>query len=117
MNVFTIGTQIDDWITNQLAKAMISRFAAAVRFKHANISGSQNFFGSQNSCGRRAAPQGQRVRMLEQKQRVRLRARQNRALGLLLDCQRSRIIDESQTVNLECSLAHQVWSTAFTRNR
>jgi hypothetical protein len=44
--------------------------------------------------------------MLEQKQRVRLRARQNRALSLFLDLKRRRVIDAAETFDLQSSLSH-----------
>src|SRR5581483_9922862 len=92
IDVFAIGTQIDYWITHELAQSVVSRLTAAIRFKDSNPARSQEFVRRQNSIRRRAPSQSQRVRMLEQKQRVGLLIRQNRALGLLLNLERSAVL-------------------------
>jgi hypothetical protein len=46
--------------------------------------------------------------MLEQKQRVRLLARQNRALSSLLDLKRRLIIDAAETFDVKSSWQHRV---------
>jgi hypothetical protein len=43
MHVFAMGTEIDDWITNHLAQAVISHFSAAVRLKQRDISRAELF--------------------------------------------------------------------------
>ena len=43
MRVFAMGTEIDDWITNHLAQAVISHFSAAVRLKQRDISRAELF--------------------------------------------------------------------------
>src|SRR5687768_2062362 len=37
MNVFAVGTEINNRITNHLAHAVISHFAATIRFKQSNV--------------------------------------------------------------------------------
>jgi hypothetical protein len=38
MHVFAIGTQVDDWITNYLAQAVISHFSTAIGLKQRHVS-------------------------------------------------------------------------------
>lgn len=43
MHVFSIGTEVDDWITNYLAQAVIRHFAAAIRLKQCDVSRAELF--------------------------------------------------------------------------
>src|SRR5205807_6630875 len=106
MHVFTIGTEIDNRIADDLAQSMISHFAAAIRFEHSHAARLQKFIIRDDRARRRTSAQRQRVRMFEQKQRVRLFIRQNRELGLSLDIERSRVFNSSQTFDFQNSLSH-----------
>src|SRR5437763_1876509 len=84
MHVFAIRTQVDNWIADKLANAVISNLTAAIRFKDTDTTRSQQLFGHDDSVRARSPAERERVRMFEQKQRVRLLARQNGALSSLL---------------------------------
>ena len=106
MYVFTIGTQVDNWITYNLAQPVIGNFAATICFKQRHAAFVQDFMGCDYSITSRAPAERQRVRMLEQKQRVRLFARQNRALGSLLNVEPGAVFDAAESFDFQSSLSH-----------
>jgi hypothetical protein len=67
MHVFAIRTEIYNWITNDLAEAVIGDLAAAIRFKDSNAALAQYFLGRDYSPIGRAPAQRQCMRVLEQK--------------------------------------------------
>ena len=70
-DVFAIRTQIDDWISDDLAGAVIGDFSSAIRFKDRHVAFLQNLTRTRRfRCSAERRPQGQGVRMLEQKQCV-----------------------------------------------
>src|SRR5207237_2816359 len=99
MNVFAIRTQVDDWVADKLAKAVISNLTAAIRFKDSHATRSQKFFRHDDSVWARSPAERERVRMFEQKQRVRLLARQNRAFSSFLHIERGAVFDASQALD------------------
>ena|SRR5437870_2095538 len=87
---------------------MIRGLAAPIRLKDSHAARSQYFIGRDDSVLRRASTESQGVRMLEQKQRIRLRARQNGRFGLLLQIERGGVIDAAQSLDFESSMSHQL---------
>jgi len=73
MHVFTVRAEIDDRITDDLTQPVISYFPAAIRFKQGDVSLFELFFVEQDRRTVAAAADRQRVRVLEQQQRVGLR--------------------------------------------
>src|SRR5437763_15817496 len=55
MNVFAIRTQVDDWVTDKLANAVISNFTAAIGFKDGHASLSQQLFGHDDAIRARSS--------------------------------------------------------------
>jgi len=43
MNVFAVGTEIDDWITDHLAQTVIRHLPTAIRFEQRHVSGAELF--------------------------------------------------------------------------
>ena len=93
-HVLAIRTQVDDRISDDLAGSVIGDLSSAICLKDTHVA----FL--QESCLKRLLrrlrerrPHRQSVRMLEQKQRVRLGARQNRALSLFLNGERRRVFN------------------------
>ena len=115
MHVFTIRTQIDNRIADYLSWSMISSLAAAIGLKDGHAVRSQYFIGRDDSVLRRAPTESQRVRMLEQKQRIRLCARQNGRFGLLLQIECGGVFDAAQSFDFQSSVAHaNVRATNFS---
>ena len=85
MNVFAVRTEVDNWITDHLAQAVISYLPAAVGFEQSYISLPQLFL-VEKYCGTiTAAADRERVRMFEQQQRVGLTACFYGLFGLFLE--------------------------------
>ena len=72
MHVFAIRTEIDDWITNHLAQAVIRHFSAAIRLKQRHISRAELFAIKQYRRTFTAPPDRESMGMFEQQQGVRL---------------------------------------------
>src|SRR3989442_9690773 len=106
MNIFAIRAQVDNWITNDLAQAVISHFAAAVSFEDSYAARLQHIRRRDYPGLSRAAANRQGVRVLEQKQRIGLSTRQNCALGSFLDLERRAIVDAAQAPYLQYSFVH-----------
>src|SRR5438132_13257527 len=66
MNIFAIRTEVDDWIANDLAQAVIGDLAAAVGFENSYAARLQDIRRRDYSLVSRAAANRQGVRMLEQ---------------------------------------------------
>src|SRR6266567_6101744 len=64
MNIFAFRTQIDYWITDNLAQAMVSYFPTAISFKNADPPLPQRFLALQHCRIVAAATDCQRMRML-----------------------------------------------------
>src|SRR6266516_269678 len=107
MNVFAIRTEVDNWIGNDLAQAVISDFAAAVSFEDSYSARLQHSRRRDYPGLSRAAANRQGVRMLEQKQRIGLSTRQNCVLGGFLNVERRAIVDAAQALDLQYSFAHR----------
>ena len=103
MNIFAIRTEVDNWIANDLAQAVISDFAAAVSFEDSYTPRLQHSRRRDYPGPSRAAADRQGVRMLEQKQRIWLSTRQNCALGSFLNVERRAIVDAAQALDLQYS--------------
>src|SRR5688572_22770691 len=105
MHVFAFGTEIYDWVTDELAQPMISDFAAAIRFKHRHVSLLQLVRIKQHSRTVAAAPDRERVRMFEQQQRVGLGSELDALFGFLLDRQPGGVISEPEPLDQKLSFA------------
>lgn len=106
MHVLPVRAQIDDRVADDLAQPVIRDFAAAVGFKDRYATSVEDFGWRNDSGGRRATPERQHMRMLEQKQRVGLRACQNSALGLFLQVKRGAVFHAAEPLDLKGSPLH-----------
>ena len=103
MNVFAIGAEIYNRITDNLAQAVIGHFPAAIRLKQRHVARSQLLFVEQD-CGTVAAPANrQSVWVFEQEKRVRLDAVFDLKLGLFLNREGGFVIHEAQSLDQKLS--------------
>src|SRR5688500_10230539 len=106
MNVFAVGTEINNRITNYLAQTVISHFSAAIRFKQCDVSLVQLCFVQKNGRVVPAPSDSERVRMFQQKQRVELSARFYSRFDLFLDREGRLVIHESYSLAHKLSFSH-----------
>ena len=103
MNVFAIGAEIDDRIADDLAQAVISHFAAAIRLKDSYIARLQLLFVEQDRGVVAATANRQGVWVFEQKKCVGLVAGFDRKLGLFLDREGRFVVHEAQSLDHKLS--------------
>ncbi len=104
--VFTVRAQADNWITDNLAQAVISHFSTTIRFKQRHVTLSQLILIEQNGGTVTAAADGKRVRMFEQEQRVRLGPVFDGLLGLFLQRESRLVVHEPQSLDQKLSFLH-----------
>jgi hypothetical protein len=95
MDIFPVWTQIDNWVSDYLAQAMISDSAAAICFKHGNISRAKFIFVQQYARDVASAPNRKYMGMFEQEKGIRLDSAFNRLLSFFLKRQSRLIVDEA----------------------
>lgn len=106
MNVFAVRAEVDDRVADHLSEAVISHFAAAIRFKQRHVSLFKLVFVQENRRALAATADGERVRMFEQKQRVGLRAGFYGLFDLFLECEGRLVIHEPQSLDQKLSFYH-----------
>src|SRR2546423_1469734 len=82
---------------------MISDFAATIRFEHSHAARGEYFVWRDDRAPRGSTSHRQNMRMLQQKQRVWLLVRQNRALATFLDFEPRAVFNSPQSFNFQSS--------------
>src|ERR1051325_533001 len=96
VNVLALRAQVDDRIADELAQAVIGDFTSAIGLEDGDAALFNHILRHEYASGLCAAPEGQRVRVLDEKQRVGLVPAENAPLGLLLDGERRAVLKPAQ---------------------
>src|ERR1041384_6971747 len=100
MYVLACGAEIDDGITDHLAETVISGLAAAIRLKERDAARAQGFVCGEHCARTRAPPQRDHVRVLDEQQRIGLRACAHGAYRLFLNFVSCAVLHQTETANL-----------------
>src|ERR1041385_2217768 len=104
MNIFTVGTKIDNRIADYLTQTMISNLPATVSLKNTDTTGCEQIRRHQYAAAITAPADSQRMRMLKQQQRVGRIANLDCLFGCFLNSERLGVINAAQALDQGFSL-------------